>query len=162
MLLDILRYTPVWVWGLLAALLALGFVQSREREVRRGQLLALPLALLALGGWSMWPALEGAPPAVAGWLAALALGYTLGVRLRAPAAARWLPERERLQLPGSWWPMALIVAIFGLRYSSNVGFALHPEWRAALAVQMPLALAFGLLGGLFLGRARALLALTQR
>ncbi len=162
MLTMILRGTPGWVWPLLAALLALGVAQSRDRQVRRGQLLALPLALLALGGWSMVPALQTAPPAVAAWLATLSAGFVFGRSQQPSSTTRWLPERQRLQLAGSWWPMALIVVIFGLRYASNVGFALHPEWRAMLAVQLPLALAFGTLSGLFLGRVWTLLAITRQ
>ena len=33
MIVNILSHTPVWVWGLLAALTALGFSQTRQRHV---------------------------------------------------------------------------------------------------------------------------------
>jgi hypothetical protein len=71
-----------------------------------------------------------------------------------------LVGRQRLQLPGSWLPMALIVVIFSLRYVFAVAQALNPELRGLLAVQAPAAAAFGALTGLFMGRALGLLKLT--
>lgn len=161
MILMILSHTPIWVWAVLALLLALGLWQRRDRHVRRGQLLALPLALLALGLGSMAPGLAAQPVAALCWLGSIATFLWLGTRLPRSAAARWLPEQQRLFLPGSWVPMALIVAIFGLRYAAGVGQGLHPQWRNAFEVQVPLALIFGALSGLFLGRALGLLRLTQ-
>jgi hypothetical protein len=38
---------------------------------------------------------------------------------------------------------------------------MHPEWRQIFALQAPLALLFGSLSGLFLGRALGLHALTR-
>jgi hypothetical protein len=57
--------------------------------------------------------------------------------------------------------MGFILFIFLLRYSSNVAFALHPEWRGMLAVQATLALALGLISGLSIGRTVGLLRLTR-
>ena len=162
MLMQILIHTPVWVWFLLTALLGLGLWQRRQRQVRRGQLLALPLALLALGLWSMAPGFVAQPLLALVWLTALVCAVQLGKRLPPPAAARWLAAEQRLLLPGSWLPLVIIVCVFSLRYATGVSLALHPEWRSMGAVQLPLALAFGSLSGVFLGRALALRALTQR
>ena len=161
MILQILLHTPLWVWALLAALLALGLSQRRDRRVRRVQLLALPLSLLALGLWSMAPGFVAQPVAAVLWLSAIAAATLLGLRLPRPAAARWLADEARLFLPGSWLPLVLIVTIFSLRYAAGVGQGLHPEWRAMASVQWPLALVFGALSGIFLGRALGLLQLAQ-
>lgn len=161
MILQILNRTPLWVWALFAALLVLGLWQRRERRVSRAQLLALPLALLALGLWSKAPGFVSQPVAAMLWLGAIAVATTLGLRLPRPAAARWLAEEARLLLPGSWLPLLLIVAIFSLRYAAGVGHGLHPEWRNMATVQLPLALLFGALSGIFLGRALGLLQLTR-
>ncbi len=161
MVLQILIHTPRWVWALLAALLALGLWQRRERRVRRGQLLALPGAMLGLSLWSMAPGFVAQPVAAVLWLAAFAAATALGRRLPRPAAARWLADEARLFLPGSWVPLVLIVTIFSLRYAAGVGQGLHPEWRGMASVQWPLALVFGALTGTFLGRALGLMQLTQ-
>ena len=160
MLLMILSNTPLWVWALLAALVALGYLQTRQRRVTRVQLLALPLALLALGLWSMAPGFAAQPLAVLLWAAALVLGGALGWRIARRSRAVWLADVQRLQLPGSWLPMLLVLAIFSLRYSVGVSQAMHPELRAAVGLQFPLALLFGALSGLFTGRALGLLRLT--
>jgi hypothetical protein len=158
----ILSHTPTWVWGMLAALLALGLLQLRTRRVSRAQLLALPLVLLGLGLWSLAPGFAAQPVAALAWLGALAAFAALGLRLPRPAQARWLAGTQRLQLPGSWVPMALIVAIFCLRYATGVAMALHPQWRTDAAVQLTLAALFGALSGIFIGRALGLLRLTRQ
>jgi len=161
MLLTIIRYTPIWVWGLLAALLALGFWQVLPRRVARGQILALPISLLCLGLWSMAPGFAAQPLSVLLWLAALVACSALGRRLPRPAGAAWHAESSRLQLPGSWLPLALIVGIFTLRYGVSVGQALNPELRQAAAVLLPVSVLYGAISGLLLGRALGLLQLTR-
>ena len=161
MVMEILSRTPVWVWGLLAALLALGAAQTRDRHVAPSRLLMLPIALLALGLSSMAAGFVALPAAAALWLAALAGSATLPAGQAARAGTRWLPVEQRLQLPGSWVPMLLIVVIFSLRYATNVGMAINPAWRTAPELLLPLALLYGGLSGMFLGRALALLRLTR-
>jgi hypothetical protein len=160
MLIEIVRFTPSWVWGLLAALLLLGLWQTRPRTVARAQLLALPLALLALGLWSMRAGFVVQPSALVLWLVALGALLALGQRLPRPPGARWQSDTARLQLPGSWLPMAMIVGIFTLRYAISVAQALHPAWRSAPEVLLPVAALYGAMAGLLLGRALGLLRLT--
>jgi hypothetical protein len=161
MVLQVITHTPPWVWGLLCALLGLGWMQSRPRRVDRWQLLVLPLTLLLVGMWSMAPGLVAQPLAAAVWVASLVLGLRLGLKLPRASATRWLPDQQRLQMPGSWLPMLIIVTIFVLRYVTGVAQALHPEWRHQFGVQATLAVAFGVLSGLFLGRAAGLWVLTR-
>ena len=156
MLIEIVSRTPPWVWFLFAALLALGLYQRRTRQVRPGQLLVLPLVLLALGLSSLFAAFTARPVLVAVWLSALGTATVLGLRLPPAAGTRWDAATGRLYLPGSWFPLVLILVIFSLRYTAAVSLALHPAWRQDLAVQVPLCLAFGALSGLFLGRALGL------
>jgi hypothetical protein len=161
MFLQIVSHTPLWVWALLSGLFALGLLQARSRRVARWQLLALPLALLLLGLWSVAPRFVTQPLVGLVWLVSLSLFASLGLRLPRPPAALWLVAAQKLHLPGSWWPMVLIVVIFSLRYVAGVAQAMHPEWRGMLSVQAPLAAVLGALGGLFLGRALGLLRLTR-
>ena len=161
MLMQILTNTPLWVWALAAGLLALGLWQRRTRQVAPSALLGLPIGMLALGLWTMTPAFVQLPVTAMIWLLALGGGLALGQRLPAPRGAAWLPAARRLHLPGSWLPLLLIGTIFSLRYSSAVAMVLNPALRQTLAFQAPLALTFGALGGLFLGRSLGLLALTR-
>lgn len=161
MIINILSHTPVWVGGLLAALVALGFSQTRQRHVARWRLLMLPLVLLGLGLWSMAPSFIALPLSALVWLAAFGAGAALLASRPAPAAATWLPAEQRLRLPGSWLPMLLMLVVFVFRYGANVGMAFNPGWRHAPELLLPLALLYGGCSGLFLGRALALLSLTR-
>jgi hypothetical protein len=161
MLLQIVLHTPGWVWGLFAALLALGVAQSRPRAVHPLQLLALPLVLLGLGLSSLLPAFASMPVLAVVWLAALGLGLRTGLWLPVASTTRWDSARMRLHLAGSWLPLVVILIIFSLRYTAAVSLALHPAWRQELTVQVPLCLAFGALSGLFLGRALGLRRLVR-
>lgn len=162
MLMQILIHTPAWVWGLFTALLALGLWQRRSRHVAPAALLALPLVMLALGLWTMAPGFTKLPLTAAVWLLALGTGLLLGRRIPAPRGTQWVPNLRRLRLPGSWLPLALILTIFCLRYAAGVSLALHPEWYEWLALQAGMAMAFGSLSGVFLGRALGLRALARR
>ena len=125
------------------------------------RLLILPLVLLGLGLWSMAPGFMALPLSALVWLTALGAGAALLAGRPARAGAAWLPTEQRLQLPGSWMPMLLILGIFSLRCAVNVGMAMNPGWRSAPELLLPLALLYGGLSGLFLGRALALLKLTR-
>ena len=157
MVTQILLHTPAWVWALFAALLALGFWQSRPRVLAPRQVLVLPAVMLGLGLWSSAGAFAALPWLALAWLKGLALGFAVGRRL-APAA-RW--DGQRLHLAGSAWPLVLVVAIFSLRYASSVALALHPALLHRAAVMLPLTAVYGVLGGLFAGRAFALWQRTQ-
>ncbi len=161
MIINILSHTPVWVWGLLAALMALGFSQTRERHLAPWRLLMLPLVLLGLGLCSMAPGFRALPVSALVWLAALGAGAALLAGRPARAGAEWLPAEQRVRLPGSWMPMLLILIIFSLRYAANVSMAFNPGWRTAPSMLLPLALLYGSFSGLFLGRGLALLKLTR-
>ena len=161
MIINIFSHTPVWVWGLLAALMVLGFSQTHQRDVAPWRLLMLPLVLLGLGLWSMAPGFIAMPLTAFAWLAALGTGVALQAGLSAPIGTTWLPAAQRLRLPGSWMPLLLILIVFVVRYGANVGMAFNPGWRYAPELLLPLALLYGGVSGLFLGRALALLKLTR-
>ena len=161
MLFEILRHTPLWVWVLLALLLVLGATQWRDRAVTRLRLVILPLVLLALGISTLMPALRHMPAAVLIWLAGGALAFAGAARWRVPARARWHAGTQRLHVPGSAWPMVLILATFLLKYSIGVFQALQPALATSHGFLVGLAASSGLLSGLWLGRGFAMLRLTR-
>ncbi len=161
MLVEIVSRTPLWVWALLAALLSLGLWQRRSRLVKPARLLILPLVMLTLGLWTLSASFVTMPAVGLVWLAALTAGLAMGLRQRAPAGTHWDAATGRLFLAGSWAPLLLILVIFMLRYTTAVALVVQPAWRTDLAVQAPLALAFGVLSGLFLGRTLGLWRLTR-
>ena len=99
MIVNILSHTPVWVWGLLSALMALCLSQTRQRQLAPWRLLMLPLVLLGLGLWSMAPGFIALPLTALVWLAALGVGVALlaGRPARAGAAAYFSPSWTAFQ-----------------------------------------------------------------
>lgn len=153
MLIDIIRFTPLWVWALLAGLLLLGWQQSRPRNVSRLQLALLPLIMLALGLSSVMAGFARVPASLVAWLSCSGLAWLAAQRWLTPAEAHWQASTSRLALPASWLPMALILAIFMLKYSLGVYTAMHPLAAAQTPFVTAVAGFSGALSGLFLGRA---------
>lgn len=162
MLLAIVQHTPVWVWGLLAALVALGLAQTRDRDLSLLRVTILPLVLLALSASGVLSAFGHAPVAVGGWGAGLAAALTLARPFVAVRGAVWQGDSATLRVPGSWLPLALIVALFALKYGVGVGLALHPHLANDTAFAGLCSLAYGAFSGLFLARALSLRAVAQR
>jgi hypothetical protein len=157
---EILRHTPPWVWGLLAALLALGYLQTRPRRVGLGRAALLPASMLA---WSLWgvAASFGSAAALALWGLGVLGAAAATARLAPPAGARWVAATRSFDLPGSWVPLALIVALFAVKFGAGVSLALHPELRDEATFATGASLAFGAFSGVFAGRALGLLQLAR-
>ena len=156
-LVQIVSHTPSWVWGLLAALVLLGLLQSRPRTWSRARLLGTPIGLGVFSLVSMAPAVAALPETLIAW--ALAFGATLHlVRQRpAPAGTRIDPATGLVHLPGRWVPLMVMLSIFGIRYAVNVAQALNPLLRTTPGFAMPVALLYGALAGLLLGRTLSVL-----
>jgi len=162
-LLPIVRFTPAWVWLLLAALVALGVRQARPRS---GGIVALsiqPVAMILLSLSSTISAFRASPAlpgALVLWLlAALCLTALVAV---GQTPGQYDPLSRRYALPGSWWPLALMLAVFSVRYVVAVRLALHPGLSSDQGFVLPVAVLYGALSGLFLGRAARLWRLALR
>lgn len=161
MIAEILHHTPVAVWVGLAALVALGLSRLRTRALSTGRLLALPAVLGALGLMSLLLDF-GSPLVVLVWAKAFAVAAWAAHRLPAPRGLAWDAGAARLQLPGSWLPLAVMLAVFGVRYAGAVAAALHPQWQHTATLGVPLALASGAVSGLLLGRSLGLLRAARQ
>lgn len=160
-MIEILTHTPLWVWALLAVLVALGVSQARVQRLARPRLIVLPAVMVALGLNSSWPTFNAHPAMLAAWLAAFAGCAFAGRRWRAASGTIWNAQQSRLLVPGSWLPLALILVVFWLRYGLAVGFVLHPAWRDDLALLAAVSLLYGAIAGIFAGRSLGLLALCR-
>lgn len=156
MLIEILRHTPPWVFVVFAALLAVGLAQLRDRRAPVARLFALPLALLGLGASNTLAAVQAMPWVAPVWLLGLLAALALALHLPPRAGVRWLPEAQRVHLPGSVAPLALMLGVFSLRYGVAVAQVLQPPLRTAAWLVLPLALLFGALSGFTFGRAWAI------
>ncbi len=161
MLLQIVTHTPVWVWGLLAALVALGVWQSLPRRLPAGRALVMPLALLALSLAGVLSTFAAALLPLLAWLAGLALALAVGRPLVRPRGARWDARSAQFHVPGSWLPLLLILTLFSIKYGVGVALALQPGLAREIGFDVAVGLAYGVFSGLFLARAGSLWELRK-
>ena len=162
MLIEIVRHTPWWVWIVLAVMLRRGYVLTRPQEVPLARLALLPavFVLLSIGG--VVSTFGARPDALLCWAAGLVLAAYEMQRRGAPEGARYLPERHRFALPGSWLPLLLIVVAFALRYTMGVQLAMHDWLHRSSWLAIGASGSYGSLSGLFLGRALRLWHVWRR
>jgi uncharacterized membrane protein len=160
---SVIRATPIWVWGLLAALIALGLSQARARSASRARIAIMPLAMTAFAVWGMFAAFGSSPlfgDAVLVWLFAASTALALVAPMRAPRGTSFDATTRSFALPGSWVPMVLILAIFLVKYVVGVDLAMQPTLARDMGYTLMVAGLYGLSSGVFAGRAARLLRLS--
>ncbi|OOG39124.1 hypothetical protein B0B52_15810 [Polaromonas sp. A23] len=162
MIAQILINTPLWVWGLLAALLVLGFGQTRSRTVGLARIVILPLGLGAFSLYGTISAFGTSPTVLGSWLATAVLLVLVVTQLPLPAGARYDNASRKFQLPGSWIPMVLIMAIFLTKYVVGVSLVMHPELKVHANFSLAIGTLYGVFSGIFAGRAIRLVRLALR
>ena len=153
MILEILKHTPVWVWGLFALLVYLGAMQSRTRTFSPARLAILPAAMLAFSLYGVLSVFGASVPAIAAWLTGLVASAWAIVALGLPRNATWSEETRTFSVPGSWLPLGIMMAIFFTRYAINVSIALDPSLKQAAGFLPAVGLTYGASSGYFLARA---------
>lgn len=160
---PILRNTPIWVWGLLASLLALGASQLRDRMASLARVSLLPVAMTIFSVSGTLSAL-GASPHLAGAIAAWLIAAAVAFAVLAPgrAAAQFDPVRRSFRLPGSVVPLLLIVGIFLVKYVVGVELAMAPRLAQDAQYALTVAALYGAFTGVFVGRSARLWRLALR
>jgi len=158
---PVVSHTPLYVWAILAALIAAGALQWRTLRVSRTRLLVAPLALGAFALWGVSNAFGAHPTVVGAWLLGMALALLVnGTLLRWPRAVRM--EGDAYVVAGSPWPLALMLATFVLRYAVAVTLVFHPDWRGDPVFAAEMALLYGAFSGIFAARAVRILTSGPR
>lgn len=158
---QILTHTPLWVFGLFFGLVYLGYLQSRTRQVSRGRLIVLPLAMLAWSLYSVWSTFDAHLTALAAWACAWVAVVVIGLA--------WVPSRRvaydastaQFTVPGSWMPLALMMGIFFFRYAVAVVHATNPDVFGTTTAVVVVAGTYGLFSGMFMARALRVLAVMK-
>jgi hypothetical protein len=150
-LLQILRGTPIWVYPLFVGLIVLGYIQSKPRNVAPPMVAILPVALGVFSLSRVLAAFGPAPLPLLAWAAGTAAALLLSRALKQPAGARWSTATGTFHVPGSWTPLVLLMAVFFARYALAVSLVMMPA--LAHSAGFATAASFGLLSGMFIGRA---------
>lgn len=156
LILLIITRTPIWVWALLAALVALGLHQARDHQLTRSRALVQPIALGLLSFFGASSAFGWHATVQPMWLAGFAIGIALSRHLMPPLRVQALAG-GRFAIGGSWAPLVLIVAIFMLRYVGSVSLAIVPQLADLPLFAAGASALYGLPSGLLAARARRLL-----
>jgi hypothetical protein len=164
MVMSVLQHTPVWVWIIAAVLIRLGVRQSRDRSVSPGLTRAVPILFIALSlsgvirgaGGIGAAAPYAAALSLAAWLAGFAGVWSVGRQRLAVHGARWLDAERRIEVPGSWLPLFLMLGLFVLKYLSAVAVALVPALSRDSRYLVGGNLLFGAFAAVFWIRSRSL------
>jgi hypothetical protein len=159
---QILRNTPVWVWGLLLGLLSLGISQSFNRTVGLRRVTVMSLAMAGLSLFGTVSAFGSASQVLLTWLAAAigVAGFVLSRPL--PATTSYDPATRRFYLPGSWVPLGLMMGIFVTKYVAGVMLAMQPALAHQSGPALAAAALYGAFSGAFVARAIRLLRLARQ
>jgi hypothetical protein len=153
MLVEILKRTPPLVFVLFFALLALGYLQSKARVVKRSHLAILPAAMIALSFYGVLSAFGVDAIALAAWLIGTSAAVWLGIALAVPRGAVYSAKTLSFSIPGSWLPLVLMMAIYFTKYAVGVILAQRLSVADSFEFIVLVSLAYGFLSGLFLARA---------
>jgi len=160
MILEILRRTPMWVYFLFAALIFLGYTQSRTRSVSAARLAILPVVMAAFSLYGVLSGFGASPAPVAAWACLLAVSAAGFAALDLSRGATY--ANGVFTVPGSWLPMAVILIIFFTRYAINVSLAISPGLRGVQPFAITVCALYGLASGFFAGRMLGLLRRARR
>jgi hypothetical protein len=150
---TMISHIPVWVFFILFGLMALGYRLSRTRLVRPGAVAMIAFAMLAYSLYGVTSAFGVDALPLAAWAGGIAAAIVLGSQV---IGSRGLSlEGERVRVAGSWWPMALLVAIFAVKFALGLARGVgSPVIEAAWCVGAASGV-FGLISGSFAARALA-------
>ncbi|MBB6559145.1 hypothetical protein HNP48_001812 [Acidovorax soli] len=154
---TVLQKTPTWVWGLLAALVALGASQLVARTASLTRVAVMPVAMTLFSVYGLVSAFGGSGQVLgtlAAWLAAAAAVATLTLVLRpaVPAGTRYLADARSFHLPGSPLPLLLILGIFLTKYLVGIELAMQPALAHDATFDLQIAALYGVFNGLFIAR----------
>lgn len=161
MVIRILANTPLWVWGLLLALIALGLTQWQTRVLTLRRATVLPATMVVLSVVGTVSAFPSRPIALAFWAISSAL-VVAAMRQRPVSGATFDPVTARLTVVGSPGPLLLILGIFLLRYAVGVLLAMLPELASNSGFAAVVAALYGAVSGIFVARAANIRALASR
>jgi uncharacterized protein YbjT (DUF2867 family) len=159
MIANILTHTPIWVWGLLVLLIALGLSQTKTRRVGIARVALLPIVFTALALNSLYTSFGTNGLVFAAW--AVDLIAAVAAMQALPQSASYDAKARSFTLAGSWVPLFVILAIFLSRYVIAVTFALSPQMKMQMMFGVGAGAVYGVLAAYFAGRALGLARLAR-
>jgi hypothetical protein len=124
-------------------------------------LVILPAVFIVMSAFGVWSTFGATAPAIAGWGTGVALALLANRRLQLPRTVHYDPATRKFSLPGSYGPLALMMAMFATRYVITVTLAISPALAASVPFALVASLAYGTLSGSFLARSLHIFSAAQ-
>jgi hypothetical protein len=150
---QILTHTPIWVYGLLIALIIFGIQQARSRTVNAVLAYFLPFGMIALSLAGINSSFGIQPTSLAMWAIGLLLMTGIGFKYFRDDRVTFNRSSRVFFIPGSWVPFFVIMAIFLSKYLFGVMRALNADILSNPAFVATLSFAYGCFSGYFSSRA---------
>ncbi|MGE5337853.1 MAG: DUF6622 family protein [Gemmatimonadota bacterium] len=157
-----LQQVPLSAFVILAALIALGILQSFPRRVSVRRTVLLPAAFLSLSLFGVMSSFGTLPEALLAWVAGVAAALVALHGRVDVSSVRYEPRERRFIVPGSWAPLALMMGLFAVKFVVGASLARQPALATVPTFAIAASAAYGLFSGAFLGRALALWSLIRR
>ena len=159
---QVVRHTPGWVWGVLLLLIVLGGSQLRDHSLARLRVALLPIGLGAYSAWGAVSLFGLHAGVLLAWATAVGVVAWFSRTLAWAPGVRHDTANDRFDVPGSGWPLVLMLTVFAVRYSVIVTLAFHRDWAADAALAASVSAGYGVLSGLLAGRALYILGSARR
>lgn len=151
-LLDIIKHTPKWVFGLMVILIVFGVIQSRTRKVSAILAVSLPLFMLFLSFNGVVSNLGWKGTVLASWIVGLLAASYLFLKLMNRNKVKWDIESGKYHLQGSWTPLMIFMGIFFTRYALGVAIAMDADILRQPFTPSLVSVVLGALSGFFVAR----------
>jgi hypothetical protein len=149
---QLMSQTPPWVFAVFMMLLVLGLLQSKPRTVAVKTVLILPLAMLLFSLFGVYSAFQLSFSTIGGWGIGFALALWGGLKLAQPKQVRFSVQDNQFTIPGSWTPLALMMAIFMTKFFVGFAIARHLSIIDQQSFSMAVAVLYGAFSGIFVAR----------
>jgi hypothetical protein len=151
---TILQNIPLWVWAALLAILVLGLTQTRNRKITGLSVWLLPASMVPISIYAVIASFGLNVTVLGAWAIGVAAAVAANALLfLSPKDVRYSLQERRFELPGSWVPLTVMLAIFGTRLVVGVTTALQPALVDASSFVACVSVVLGTCSGLFLSRA---------
>ena len=157
-----LSHIPIWVFFLFGGLFVLGLWLGRPRAVSPRLQIIVAVGFLGYSLWGVISAFGIHPAAMLLWAAGVLASVTVLRRSFGPRGLARSEVPSRVQVPGSWAPLALIMGVFLGRFL--IGFAQGARLPLGTHALFGPAVSFllGSLSGGFAARALAIKSFAAR
>ena len=158
MLIQILKHTPLWVWGIFALLLVMGYSRTKSGTASKKRLAILPGIFILLSILGVVSTYGASTFALASWATGAGLGLLLNRLLLLPRGVSYDLASKTFAVPGSYVPMILMMAIFATKYVVGVTTAINHDLTQTTEFMVVVSMAYGFFSGSFLARSLHILS----